>query len=274
MRKVFCELTGQELKLPDELNRIVSLSPAVTETLFMLGFGDKIVGVTAFDVHPEEARKKPIVASYNKVSMKRLMELKPDIIFAVTGYQRNTAIELSKLFPVFMIELPVSVASIMDMVIKVGNVTGSADKARSLSKELLNRLCQVHGRLKGKVYVEIDLGGPVTFGSYSYITDGLDIIGLRNIFSDKMVEWMEPDFQAVRSAGPDYIIYEPKMFRPVSADEVFRKLRARGWSDMSSRVLVTPGPYDFLAHHGPSFITRALPWIVENAPKAPSLNER
>ncbi|MGC8661830.1 MAG: ABC transporter substrate-binding protein [Nitrososphaeria archaeon] len=273
MRKVFCELTGQELILPDKIRRIVSLSPAVTETLYLVGVEKEIAGVTAFDVHPEEAKGKPVLAGYNKVSMSKLRDLKPDIIFAVTGYQRSTALELSKLYPTYLIELPVSVASIVDMVIKVGIVTGKIHESRTLSKNLLKSFSKIHDRLKGSVYVEIDLGGPVTFGAYSYITDGLYTIGLNNIFSNHLTEWEKPDFDTVNSANPDYIIYEPKMFRRVGQEKVFSMFKERGWDNLHSKVLVTPGPYDFLAHHGPSFITKALPWIVANASKAARLNE-
>ncbi|MEM3215224.1 MAG: ABC transporter substrate-binding protein [Conexivisphaerales archaeon] len=273
MRRVFCELTGQELILPDKIERIVSLSPAVTETLYLLGLGKEVVGVTAFDVHPEEVRGKPIIASYNRVSKRKLSDLKPDIIFTVTGYQRDTALELSKLYPTYIIELPASIASIVDMVIKIGIATGKIDESRILSKNLLSSLSNVHDRLHGRVYVEIDLGGPVTFGSYSYITDGLFEIGLNNIFSDHLTEWEKPDFDAVKSANPDYIIYEPKMYRQIKQEVVLNMLRDRGWKGIDSKVLVTPGPYDFLAHHGPSFITTALSWIVANAQKAVKLNE-
>lgn len=86
MRRVFCELTGQELILPDEIKRIVSLSPAITETLYLLGLGKEIVGVTAFDVRPEEVRDKPVLAGYNKVSMRKLSDLKPDIIFTIGNF--------------------------------------------------------------------------------------------------------------------------------------------------------------------------------------------
>lgn len=273
MRKVFCELTGQELILPYEIKKIVSLSPAITETLYLLGLEKEIVGVTAFDVHPEEAKDKPVLAGYNKVSMHKLSDLKPDIIFTVTGYQRNTALELSKIYPTYIIELPVSVASIVDMVIKVGIVTGKIYESRALSKNLLSLLSKTQDRLNGSVYVEIDLGGPVTFGGYSYITDGLNAIGLHNIFSNRLTEWEKPDFNEVHSANPDYIIYEPKMFRQIEQEKVFRMFKERGWNNMDSKVLVTPGPYDFLAHHGPSFITKALPWIVANASKATKLND-
>ena len=58
MRKVFCETLGTTLHLPDKIERIVSFSPAVTETLFLLGAGDEIAGVSAFCARPPRGEKK------------------------------------------------------------------------------------------------------------------------------------------------------------------------------------------------------------------------
>jgi ABC-type Fe3+-hydroxamate transport system substrate-binding protein len=53
MRHIFSELHGKEICVPDPLTRIVSLSPAVTETLFLLGLGESVVGVTQFRLRPQ-----------------------------------------------------------------------------------------------------------------------------------------------------------------------------------------------------------------------------
>jgi ABC-type Fe3+-hydroxamate transport system substrate-binding protein len=69
----------------------------------------------------------------------------------------------------------------------------------------------------------------------------------------------------VLQRDPEVIIYEPKMFRSKTLGEVLDMLGTRGWSKLSAlthgRVYITPAPYDFLAHHGPSFILKAIPWL-------------
>ncbi len=267
MRKIYCEITSRELELPERIERIVSLSPAVTETLFMLGLGERVVGVSAFDVHPAEARKKPVLGSYSTTNLEKLRALNPQLIFLTSGYQRKLAAQLSQLYPTYVVELPVSVNSIVDMVVKVGLVVNEQDRARAIAKGMLTTLAQ-HIRdiqTTPSVYVEVDLGGPVTFGAYSYITDALSIVGARNIFADHACEWEKPDFDVVLQRDPEIIIYEPKMFRSKTLGEVLDMLGARGWSKLSAlshgRVYITPAPYDFLAHHGPSFILKAIPWL-------------
>ena len=125
MRSVFCEVLGVELKLAGIPRRIISLSPAATETLFELGLSENIVGVSAFCVHPAEARLRQVLGSYSTVDFSKLSELKPDLIFTVTGYQRALALELMKRgLPVYTVELPVSVAGILDFITKIGLVAG------------------------------------------------------------------------------------------------------------------------------------------------------
>jgi ABC-type Fe3+-hydroxamate transport system, periplasmic component len=267
VRKIYCEITSRELELPERIERIVSLSPAVTETLFMLGLGERVVGVSAFDVHPAEARKKPVLGSYSTTNLEKLRALNPQLIFLTSGYQRKLAAQLSQLYPTYVVELPVSVNSIVDMVVKVGLVVNEQDRARVIAKGMLRTLAQ-HVRdiqTTPSVYVEVDLGGPVTFGAYSYITDALSIVGARNIFADHACEWEKPDFDVVLQRDPEVIIYEPKMFRSKTLGEVLDMLGTRGWSKLSAlthgRVYITPTPYDFLAHHGPSFILKAIPWL-------------
>ena len=125
MAKVFNEVLGAEMSIPESPERIVSFSPAATETLFVLGLGEKVVGVSAFCARPAEARAKRKLGSYNTVRDEVLDELNPDLILTVTGYQREFAVRLSKRYPVYPLELPVSVAGIVDFVVKVGLVVSS-----------------------------------------------------------------------------------------------------------------------------------------------------
>ena len=67
MRSVFCEVLGAELKLAGIPRRIISLSPAATETLFELGLGENIVGVSAFCVHPAEVKTGARELQYSRL---------------------------------------------------------------------------------------------------------------------------------------------------------------------------------------------------------------
>ncbi len=229
MPELFSEVLGRSVHVPDSPRRIVSFNPAVTETLFALGLGDYVIGVSAFCARPTEARVKRRVGSYNTVSDELLDELKPDLILTTTGYQRDFAIRLSQKYTVYPFELPVSVAGIVDAVVRVGLVTSASDKARELEGLLLSQLAGISKKRSLMSYVEIDLGGPVSFGAHSYITDAFSILGSATLFEKERSEWLTPDLSAVYALDPDVVVYEPKMYSKFGADEVEGVVKARGW---------------------------------------------
>ncbi len=272
MVRLYSEVLGAEVEVPESPKRIISFSPAATETLFAIGLGDAVVGVSAFCSRPTEARTKRKVGSYNTVSRELLAEMRPDLIFTVTGYQRDFALKLSKDYPVYPLELPVSVAGIADFVVKVGLVAGAPDSARGLAGSMLRGLggARVHEGLMA--YVEIDLGGPTSFGAHSYITDALRLLGCRSLFETERREWLTPDLQEVLRCDPEVIFYEAKMYSTFGEARLKELLRSRGWQGMRAvaggNCFLTPGPLDFLAHHGPSFVTEAMPWLSERLAEA------
>ncbi|MDA4128716.1 MAG: ABC transporter substrate-binding protein [Thaumarchaeota archaeon] len=268
MVAIFNELLGEFVQLPETPTRMISFSPAITETLFMLGLGEHIVGVSAFCARPPEARLKKRVGSYNTAREDLLRDLRPDVIFTVTGYQRDFAFKLSKSFPVYPFELPVSVSGIIDFVVKLGLVVNAAEEARDLSAKLIRSLPKAqHSSRRPSTYVEIDLGGPVSFGAYSYITDALHLLGAESIFANVRSEWLTPNFEEVKGADPDIFFYEGKMFSNFDKADFESLIAERGWKNLNcvknSHCFITPGPLDFLAHHGPSFIQSTLPWLEE-----------
>ncbi len=266
---MFNEILGKDVNVPEKPQRIVSLSPAITETLFMLGVGERVVGVSAFCARPPEARKKRKFGSYSTVNTKLLHTVKADLIFAITGYQRKLAIDLSKSFTVYPLELPVSVAGIVELATKVGLVTGELIRARALSASLIESLSEIRRPARSpRVYVEIDLGGPVSFGAYSYITDALNLLGAHGIFEEKRTEWINVDLNVIPKENPDVFIYEAKMYSHFDNSKLESMIEKRGWNSLDfikrKNYFLTPGPLDFLAHHGPSFITEMLPWLSRN----------
>jgi len=256
---------NKEVAVPDKIERIISLSPAVTEILFELRLGDKVVGVTPFCVRPDGAKKKKKVASYGYANTEWFAQLKPDIILTVTGYQTAVADQLSPLFPTYSFGIPSSLSGVIDLATKVGIVVGEADRGREIERELIEDLKKVKIGKSKEVYFECDLGSPVTFGSLSYITDVLHYMNFKSIYAGMMKEWLYPDFEYVKKRDPEFIIIEPKMFSRREENLIEKLVKERNWDQLSSykngKIFLTPGPYDFFAHHGPSLVREVLPWL-------------
>lgn len=261
----------EEVEIPDSPQRIVSFSPSITEILFELGLADQIVGISAFCVRPPETAGKRKIGSYGFVRREILDDIKPDLVFTISGYQDKFTAELAKNYPVVCVELPVSLAGIIDLPVKIGIITGKREEGRNLSYSLMKSLPAPRMEMVGSCYLEIDLASPIAFGAFSYITDALRYMGLQSIYSDHNREWISSSLDFVHSADPDMIIYEAKMFSKYTEHDLEETIKKRGWSVLKAirnkMVFKTPGNLDFFAHHGPSFVREVMPWLDDKVNK-------
>jgi iron complex transport system substrate-binding protein len=117
-------------------SRIVCLTEETTETLYLLGEGDRVVGVSGYTVRPPEARRKPRVSAFISARYERIQELEPDLILGSSDLQANIASELIKRgYPVVVFNQR-SVAEILQMVRMVGSLVGRGDRADALVSRL------------------------------------------------------------------------------------------------------------------------------------------
>ncbi|MGC9210183.1 MAG: ABC transporter substrate-binding protein [Acidilobus sp.] len=260
--KLYSEVLGKSVEVPDRPQRIVSLAPAITETLYLLGLEDRVVGVSFFCDKPPQVSKKPRVGAYLNVNYALLEKLKPDLILVTTGAQRDRIAELeSKGYVVYPIPLPVSVYGILDSVIVTGIVVGEADKSRQLASTLLDRLVSLRGVLDGvRLYYEVDLGGPVSVGAHSYIGDAIKFMGASHVFESRREPYViNPESSEILAYDPDVIVYEQKLGERATVESVRKRFEARGLGELRAikegRIVIME--YDSLAHYGPSFFEAA-----------------
>ena len=112
--------------------RIVCLTEETTETLYLLGQGDRIVGVSGYTVRPPEARQKPKVSAFINAKFDKILALEPDMVFAFSDLQADIAAELIRRGVTVMTFNQRSIAEILDMILTVGRIVGGDEKARAL----------------------------------------------------------------------------------------------------------------------------------------------
>src|SRR5262245_62577245 len=84
-------------------SRIVCLTEETTETLYLLGEGDRVVGVSGYTVRPPEARRKPRISAFINARFDKIAALKPDLILGFSDLQADIAAQLIKQgFPVYV----------------------------------------------------------------------------------------------------------------------------------------------------------------------------
>lgn len=248
-------------KYPPE--RIVSLDPASTEALFRIGAGNKVVATDAFSYRPPEAKKLRKIGSYTHVSLELLDSFKPDLVLTNWEAQKPMSMSLfQKGYPVYAINSAQSISLILHNVIVLGSITGMIEESRRLYLELVKNIKPVEYESRPRVYVEFDLGGPITSGFLTHVADAIWISGGVNSFEFYREPYFEPKPDDILKSEPDIIIYEPKSGDSNPKERFIRSLKVRGLESLEKMPLaITRG--DFLAHQGPGFIDDALPWLKE-----------
>ena len=139
--------------------RIVCLTEETTETLYLLGEGDRVVGISGYTVRPPEAREKPKVSSFLHARYKKIEALQPDLILAFSDLQAEITNDLVKRgYPVFTFNQR-SVAEILQMIRVLAGIVGVAAKGEALAASLERGLDDIRERAatlpsRPKVYFE------------------------------------------------------------------------------------------------------------------------
>lgn len=116
--------------------RIVCLTEETTETLYLLGEGDRVVGISGYTVRPPEAREKPKVSSFLHARYEKIAALNPDLILAFSDLQAAITNDLVKRgYPVFTFNQR-SVAEILQMIRVLAGIVGVAEKGVALASRL------------------------------------------------------------------------------------------------------------------------------------------
>jgi iron complex transport system substrate-binding protein len=116
--------------------RIVCLTEETTETLYLLGLGDRIVGVSGYTVRPPEARAKPKVSAFLSARFDTIEQLEPDLVLAFSDLQADLAAELVKRGITVMTFNQRSVAGILQMIQMLGGLVGRQSEAVTLANRL------------------------------------------------------------------------------------------------------------------------------------------
>lgn len=120
--------------------RIVCLTEETTETLYLLGEQDRIVGVSGYTVRPPEARQKPKVSAYINAKFDKIVALNPDLVFAFSDLQAEIAAELIRRGIAVFTFNQRSVAGILEMILTVSRIVNAEIKGMQLLADLQSEM--------------------------------------------------------------------------------------------------------------------------------------
>lgn len=190
--------------------RIVSLAPSVTENLFALGVGDRVVGVTSWCDYPEEATTKTIIGDAMSLNLEVLLSLEPDLVVGdanlVAGYL-DTLAEFG--IPVFVVA-PTTLQEVQESLISIGEAVGAEIEGWALATAMENRLNGLLARINRtetvRVFVEIWNEPLMSAGPGSFIDELIVLAGGENIAGDADNPWPVFSEEVVIDRDPEVVI--------------------------------------------------------------------
>jgi iron complex transport system substrate-binding protein len=129
--------------MPRYPERIVCLTEETTETLYLLGQGDRIVGVSGYTVRPPEARQKPKVSAFINAKFDKIQSLNPDLVLAFSDLQADLSAELVRRGIAVVTFNQRTVADILQMIRMLGGLVGVQRDAEALADRLERNLDRI-----------------------------------------------------------------------------------------------------------------------------------
>ena len=237
--------------------RIVCLTEEPTEILYLLGEQHRIVGISRYTVRPPEAKDNhPKVSAFVDGNVKKISELKPDLVIGFSDIQGDLAAKLIKANLQVLIFNQRSIEEILAVILTIGRIVSAQDKAQKLVDkytEILKEAKAKTGKQNTKPKVYFEEWDKPTFSGIRWVSELIEIAGGEDIFSEKshgkLAVEREIQWSDVLEKNPD-VILASWCGKPVDIDSIKER---EGWDQISaiknnriheidSSIILQPGP--------------------------------
>jgi iron complex transport system substrate-binding protein len=254
-------------------SRIICLTEETTETLYLLGEGARVVGISGYTVRPPEAREKPKVSAFINARFDKIEALRPDLILAFSDLQADIAAELIRRgYPVVTFNQR-SIAEILQMIRVVGALVGCGDRAVALADHLERGLDQIRDRAaalprRPRVFFE-EWDSPLISG-ICWVDELIEIAGGEPIFPALRTQRLAKD----RIVSPDDVIArDPEIVIASWCGKAMKKraiVERPGWDRVSAvradRIYEIKSTY--ILQPGPAALTEGVTRLHEAIARA------
>ncbi|WP_100372640.1 ABC transporter substrate-binding protein [Bacillus sp. FJAT-45037] len=260
--KVVTDVLGDEVTIEQKPERVVSLIPSVTETLFALGEGDYVVGRSDWDNYPEEVLEIESVGDMT-FDVERVLSLSPDLVLSheSTAYSSTEGLDQirSAGIPVVVINDANSIEHVYKAISLIGESTGADQEAADIIDEMKASFAVIEEKAANipeeeQVSVWIEVSDELySAGHNTFINEMLQMIQAENIASSES-DWPQFTEEQIVSLNPDIIITTYGYYVENSSELV--KDRA-AWQDVNA--VVNDRVYDVNSDE----VTRSGPRLVK-----------
>lgn len=242
-----------------EADRVVSLAPSITESLFAIGAGGRVVGVTDHDVSPEEVKDLPSVGGYFDPSLEKILSLSPDLVIGIATFHGKL---LERLESLGVATLPLTIHRGLDGVKSGIAALGARLGMENRAGEVLESMEAGLKAVREEVARTFPGGAPsllvvlwhdplTVAGGVNYINDIMRAIGIPNAASDIHYTFPQMDPEGIVSRDPDIILVPatkrgmsvtPESLLETLKDFPIAAIRERKVVSISADLLFHPGP--------------------------------
>lgn len=250
-----------EMSPAEQPRRIICMAPNITETVFALGAGGRVVGVSSFTTYPPEAANRPQVGALYDANLEKIVALQPDLLIVQQKHERVEKLCAARQIPVLKVNMT-RVKTILEGIRVLGRALQAPRRAETLCAAIESDLAAARrdrgDRPPVKVFLCVDrqpgtLKGMFTVGGESFLSEMIALAGGRNVFADVNKDYFAVSLEALVARAPEIVI-ETRPSQALSADA--RRRLARDWAALAAlpavrnrRVailtesyLVVPGP--------------------------------
>ncbi|OLB61876.1 MAG: cobalamin-binding protein [Nitrospirae bacterium 13_2_20CM_2_61_4] len=251
---VFLDDLHRQVSFSKVPHRVVSLAPSITEILFAIGLGERVVGVTQFCDYPPETQAKPKVG-YTHPNLEAIVALQPDLIVAPREILRADVLgKLDQLrIPTYVLDAQ-TVDSILGHIQTLGRILGASVAADELADRLRRRIEDITARTSSlprpRVLYVLSSEPLITVGPGSFIHQLIELAGGSNVAARARVAYPRLSMEAVLKEDPEVLLFPSGRVEGIAGGE---ELRWERWATLAAvklkrlhrvpnNVLNRPGP--------------------------------
>jgi iron complex transport system substrate-binding protein len=218
---------GRNVTILEKPARVISLYPSFTETLFAIGAGEKVVGVTQYCDYPPEASQKENVGGVTTPDIEKIVNLNPDLVLVDARLQKELAYRLEGYGLTVVALYPKNFEEIIENIRTIGIITGNEQEALSLTADIEKRVKSITDKTKGladserpRVFYLVWYDPLMTMGPGSLVDELLRLAGGQNIAADAKEEVSAYSLEMVVQRNPQVIILAGGSMTSITVDEL------------------------------------------------------
>lgn len=209
--RTFKDALGRDVSIPRDVRRVVSLAPNLTEIIYAVGGGEKLVGDTTYCDFPEAARSVQKIGDTMSPNMEAIIALHPDVVLVSTASQIEAFMRTlaERNIAVYVVDAK-SVEGVLASIQTIGDILGTkaeADKTVAALKERLDAVrAKVSGKATRRVFVQISNEPLFTAGREAYLNEVVSIAGGVSVTQEIPGAYPKISRETALKLDPDAII--------------------------------------------------------------------